>query len=75
MFHSPGSFNGQSGLRQARIKSRGEGVAKLYLKDENKPIMEGVWGRALLAEGTAKAKAKRRGRAWHGPGEEWTSLQ
>lgn len=38
------------------------------LDPKNQPIMQGVWRGACFAEGTAKEKAQRKGRAWLSPG-------
>lgn len=50
-------------------------MAKLDPKDENQPTMQGTWRGACFAEGTAKEKAQRRGRACLGPGAKRRPLR
>lgn len=51
-------------------------MAKLEPRDENQPSVQGVRGRACLAEGTAEAKAQRgEGLAWPRSRKEATGHQ
>lgn len=61
--------------RNAKTESMRRVRAKLDPKDENQSTMQGVWGGACFAEGTAKEKAQRRRRARLGPGAERRPLR